>query len=74
MTLDEERTELIRYENQLKENVETQLHEWQLCPKCGGIGMMTVMYPGYVINQTAICNLCNGKMIISRVNGLPPNG
>jgi hypothetical protein len=69
MTLDEERAELNAYEKRQQQI----FHEWQLCPKCVGTGLMTVMYPGYVIDQTALCDLCNGKKIISKLNGLPPN-
>jgi DnaJ-class molecular chaperone len=41
---------------------------WELCPKCDGEGRtyadMTIM--------TEQCNVCNGKMIISKLTGLPP--
>lgn len=48
------------------------MNVWQICPKCNGTGTMTVTLPGYVVHTHADCNLCHGKMIISRLNGLPP--
>lgn len=48
------------------------INEWQLCPKCNGTGAMSIMWPGYVINTEAPCDLCCGKKIISKVTGIPP--
>lgn len=43
---------------------------WQLCPKCGGEGTIP---PGMAtINSSAICDVCHGQKIISRVTGQPP--
>ena len=43
---------------------------WQLCPKCNGQGTVS---PGYAATNTSCtCNLCNGRMIISVLTGLPP--
>ena len=48
------------------------LHEWQLCPKCNGEGQ--VLSISYFSNNydKVICDLCNGKKIISKVTGEPP--
>ena len=51
---------------------------WQLCPKCGGQGV--VQYPvGVSINDTILtnklsyeCDLCKGKKIIGIFSGKPP--
>lgn len=55
------------------------INEWQLCPKCNGEGYRTPIPGGYEEAElrlkglkNAICDLCNGKKIISKVNGLPP--
>lgn len=48
------------------------INEWQLCPKCNGVGQM---YNNVYVQTTAAlltCDLCNGKKIISKVNGQPP--
>lgn len=50
----------------------TLQHYWQLCPKCAGTGTMMQMLPGYVVSTHAICDLCNGKKIISSLTGQPP--
>src|SRR5690606_9310459 len=39
---------------------------WQICPKCHGQGKI------HDTITSTTCNLCNGKMIISTVTGLPP--
>lgn len=46
-----------------------KLNEWQLCPKCKGNGEV---FASRFANALIMCNLCNGKKIISKVNGLPP--
>lgn len=52
------------------------INEWQLCPKCNGSGL--VLNLGWPYSDTlistapVICDVCNGKKIISKVNGLPP--
>lgn len=42
---------------------------WELCPKCKGNGDMRGQSQHY-----KICDLCNGKKIISSLTGLPPEG
>lgn len=57
----------LTYEDRMKR----VMNEWQLCPKCKGEGFYERIItgrPGY----NAICDVCNGKKIISKVNGLPP--
>lgn len=57
------------------------INEWQLCPKCNGegkiVGCSTTLLKEdgskEIIETTYPCDLCNGKKIISKVNGLPPN-
>lgn len=44
------------------------LSGWQLCVKCNGEGSV----PSNGINTAAQCPVCKGKMIISRLTGLPP--
>jgi hypothetical protein len=46
------------------------INEWQLCPKCEGSGNM---YDRTIVkdSEPLKCNLCNGKMVISKCNGLP---
>lgn len=51
------------------------INEWQLCPKCNGKGSIAtgVVSTEWVFSDTVeTCDLCNGKKIISKVNGLPP--
>ena len=53
---------------------------WELCPKCHGQG--TVSKPPYLPGDVQtwassdstphICDVCNGKRIISSVTGQPP--
>ena len=47
---------------------------WQLCPKCNGDGdLFRYNSPSIMgTNARPICDVCNGKKIISTVNGLPP--
>ena len=44
---------------------------WQKCPICNGEG--EVQNYGTVTSLFSICPTCNGKRIISEINGLPPN-
>ncbi len=56
------------------------MNTWQTCPKCNGQG--TLLTPPYIAGdqltfisgtfELFACNVCNGKMIISRETGLPP--
>lgn len=48
---------------------------WQLCPKCNGDGnLLRYNTPNIMgTNANPICDLCNGKKIISIITGLPPN-
>lgn len=56
------------------------INEWQLCPKCSGQGFVSKPsgLAGDVLTWSSsttaahVCDLCNGKKIISKVNGLPP--
>lgn len=49
------------------------INEWQLCPKCSGEGTFERIAKYESLPPiTVICDLCNGKKIISKVNGLPP--
>jgi len=52
------------------------INEWQLCPKCNGTGLMLhhQMWNNYSTISTApcTCDVCEGKKIISKINGLPP--
>mgnify|MGYP003590767472 FL=1 len=42
---------------------------WQKCPLCNGTGKDVVTK----INETSsVCSVCNGKKIISTLNGNPP--
>ena len=43
---------------------------WQKCPVCNGTGKSA----DFVTTSSTIpvCDVCNGKKIISQVNGLPP--
>ena len=42
---------------------------WQKCPVCNGTGKDVVTK----INETSsVCSVCNGKKIISTLNGNPP--
>jgi hypothetical protein len=42
---------------------------WQKCPICEGSGINPEIIG---TSLTTICSVCNGKKIISTVNGLPP--
>jgi hypothetical protein len=44
---------------------------WQLCPKCNGEGLRFNLN-GTTCTTSAICDVCNGKKIISQIMGLPP--
>ena len=52
------------------------INEWQLCPKCVGTGLIwgaNWPYSQMIISTAPVeCDLCNGKKIISKINGLPP--
>ncbi len=48
------------------------LNEWQLCPKCNGKGSWEDMVPGIFVLMNVMCDLCNGKKIISKIDGNPP--
>lgn len=60
------------------------INEWQLCPKCNGFGGWNKCnYESFIKKhettapkeeslEYVLCDLCNGKKIISKVNGLPP--
>jgi DnaJ-class molecular chaperone len=43
---------------------------WQCCPVCGGSGQSA--FGGTFNTSIPICKVCNGKGIISTLNGLPP--
>ena len=47
---------------------------WQLCPKCNGDGDLFRHNspPLLSTNARPICDVCNGKKIISIITGLPP--
>lgn len=47
---------------------------WQLCPKCNGDGDLYRYNSPSIMstNCRPICDVCNGKKIISIDNGLPP--
>jgi len=45
---------------------------WQLCPKCNGERMIHP-FPAKSA-ELVICDVCNGKSIISSLDGLPPDG
>lgn len=49
-------------------------HTWQLCPKCQGDGnLFRHNSPALMSTSTdAVCDVCNGKKIISSTTGLPP--
>ena len=60
-------------------NVPVMLSNWQACPKCNGQGIMNK--PPYVAGDqqgwtsgqmSHTCDVCNGKKIISIMNGKPP--
>jgi DnaJ-class molecular chaperone len=38
---------------------------WQLCPKCGGSGLINKHLPHNSAINTEVCPVCNGRMIIS---------
>ncbi len=42
---------------------------WQKCPICNGTGNHNTLIGDIV---STICNICNGKGIISELTGLPP--
>ena len=56
--------------NKEEENIKVTKENqgWQICPICNGSGIgqseATLM---------PVCNVCNGKKIISTTTGLPPN-
>ena len=56
-----------------------QIIPYQLCPKCGGEGKITMMVLGGCHCKTFPCDLCNGKMMIpmhvikQAEEELPPN-
>lgn len=43
---------------------------WQKCPICNGTGIDPG--PNNTMSTCPVCTVCNGKRIISEVNGLPP--
>ncbi|MFH2031475.1 MAG: hypothetical protein ABIJ40_12815 [Bacteroidota bacterium] len=44
---------------------------WQLCPACNGTGFH---YPvASTANNSEYCKVCDGKKIISKINGRPPS-
>lgn len=43
---------------------------WQKCPICEGTGFISHNYSN---NSGETCPTCNGKRIISTLNGLPPD-
>lgn len=49
------------------------MQAWQNCPKCNGEGYV---HDPHCTTSAPIkeCNLCKGRMIISTVTGLPPEG
>ena len=40
---------------------------WQKCPICNGTGIAMAIH-----SSNAVCSVCQGRKIISEVNGLPP--
>lgn len=46
------------------------MKNWELCPKCNGSGQIQ----GFELSTSDKCNLCNGRMVINSLTGLPPNG
>lgn len=51
---------------------------WQTCPICGGTGHVSGSFytslggQGTSADISQVCRTCNGKGIISTLNGLPP--
>uniref|UniRef100_A0A6M3XY33 Uncharacterized protein n=1 Tax=viral metagenome TaxID=1070528 RepID=A0A6M3XY33_9ZZZZ len=44
---------------------------WEVCTMCNGTGLQ---YPiTGTANNSEYCKVCDGKMIISKVNGRPPS-
>lgn len=44
---------------------------WQECPTCDGTGKEVMFYDASGANTT-VCSTCNGKRIISKKTGKPP--
>ena len=47
----------------------SQENGWQLCPKCSGMGQLTV-YPMSTVPYMT-CDVCNGRKIINKITGCP---
>ena len=58
----------------MSENMSANQQYWQICPKCNGDGdLLRYNSPSIMgTNAAPICDVCNGKKIISNVTGLPP--
>lgn len=56
------------------EDVKKSNGVWQLCPKCLGEGNLVSFTHDLSFSSTALplCDVCNGKKIISSITGLPP--
>lgn len=62
------------------EKSRTKDSDWQICPKCSGQGIVSkptdiagdINYWSGSQFSNYKCNLCNGKMIISKQTGFPP--
>ena len=44
---------------------------WQKCPICNGTGVVS---GSMTMNSSSVCKVCNGKVIINKITGLPPRG
>ena len=57
--------------------MDNETNVWQKCPKCSGSGKV---FPTHIealnsqilLTHPIVCNVCNGKCIISMITGKPP--
>ena len=64
---------IFKSEMEPAEIVNTEAVGWQLCPKCNGDGnLYRYNSPALICSTSAVCDICNGRKIISVVTGLPP--